>query len=240
MELERFTHVANFTGYMGIVSEVVLEGADRQRILDVPAGSGRLADALEAHGHEVVRGDINDERPEFVRTDMEKPLPFDDAGFDTVICLEGIEHVLDPTALVGELCRVCRPGGRIVLSLPNVQNLYSRLCFLFSGHFYQFAPRKTRHRAEGELVDRGHISPLSYFQLRYLFGSFGARVRQVRGDRYKRKILFPLYLPIVALGRLGAALRAPRSEEERDVRRDMFSAPALFSRSLILVFEKEA
>jgi hypothetical protein len=47
--LERdFTHVANFTGYMGIVFELVQSVNQPQRILDVPAGNGVTADTLGA------------------------------------------------------------------------------------------------------------------------------------------------------------------------------------------------
>jgi ubiquinone/menaquinone biosynthesis C-methylase UbiE len=45
-----------------------------------------------------------------VFADLNERLPFEDATFDTVICLEGIEHVLDPQALIGELVRLLRPG----------------------------------------------------------------------------------------------------------------------------------
>jgi len=45
--------------------------------------------------------------------------PFADGAFDLVLCLETLEHVLDPTAALGELRRLCAPGGRVVLTVPN-------------------------------------------------------------------------------------------------------------------------
>lgn len=45
-------------------------------------------------------------------------LPFDGASFDTVICLEVLEYVLDPSRAVAEMARVLKPGGALILSTP--------------------------------------------------------------------------------------------------------------------------
>ena len=240
----KFTHVRNFTGYMEIV---VRHFAGRQgalRVLDLPAGSGKLAAALRAQGHTVVCADINRERPDYVYADMSAPLPFGDGEFDAVICLEGIEHLLDPSQLIAELVRVTRPGGEIAISTPNVLNWYSRLQFLFTGTFYQFAPGDMPPVAAGDPRDRGHISPLSYFQLRYLFEWAGARVKLLKGDRWKRKALLPLYgllLPFAWLWSRALFLRNAEvavAGRNRELLVHAFSSALLFSRSLIVVFER--
>lgn len=40
-------------------------------------------------------------------------------AYDLVLCIETLEHVLDPRAALCELLRVCRTGGRLVLTVPN-------------------------------------------------------------------------------------------------------------------------
>jgi len=139
---------------------------------------------------------------------------------------------------------VRRPGGHLVLSALNVMNFYSRLHFLLTGAYYQFNPAAVPELKPGEAADRGHIFPLSYFQLRYLFGQHGMRVKQVLGDKYKRKLLFPMYiflLPLVWVATRLVLLRQGDRREDarnREMLTDALSAPLLFSRSLVLVLEK--
>jgi methionine biosynthesis protein MetW len=47
-------------------------------------------------------------------------LPFEDDSFDLAVCIEVLEHLFDPRAAVEEIARVVRPGGRVVVSVPNV------------------------------------------------------------------------------------------------------------------------
>ena len=102
----------------------------------------------------------------------------------------------------------------------------------------------SRHLRPGEIIDRGHISPLSYLQLRYFFRHHGARLVSLSGDRWKKKWIIPFALPFLAIGRLWAARNAA-SETKVDrqdctqILKDLFSPPLLFSRSLVLTFERE-
>ncbi len=46
-------------------------------------------------------------------------LPFGDASFDKVFCLDTLEHVQDESQTLSEIYRVLKPGGALVLSVPH-------------------------------------------------------------------------------------------------------------------------
>lgn len=51
-------------------------------------------------------------------------LPFRSGSFDLVISSEVIEHVLEPSKMMGEVARVLVPGGHLLITTPNWQSLF--------------------------------------------------------------------------------------------------------------------
>ncbi len=234
-----------YTGYMKKVTSSLQTMGPAQRILDIPAGYGQFADELRRLGHEVVLADVVKYRPEYVHANMNFPLPFPSDEFDVVTCLEGIEHVINPVSLLAELIRVTRPTGRVYLSTPNIMNYYSRLQYLLTGTYYGFSPAEVPDpslpRSDGNVW---HISPISYTQIRYFANYFGADVHDLLGDRYKRKILFPIYAALYLLGRpwswllFNTTMAKKLRRRNREIYRHINSAPLLLSRSTIIVLKK--
>lgn len=56
-----------------------------------------------------------------IKGSVDEPLPFPDASFDGVVAKDLLEHVADPGAVVREIRRVLRPGGRVFASSPDAQ-----------------------------------------------------------------------------------------------------------------------
>jgi SAM-dependent methyltransferase len=65
------------------------------------------------------------------RASVESPgLPLPPASVDVVIMSELIEHVVDTDALLEEARRVLVPGGRLVLSTPNLAAWFNRVLLM--------------------------------------------------------------------------------------------------------------
>src|SRR3954469_16365023 len=95
-----------------------------EHVLDIAAGTGTSSEPFRAAGAHVVACDFSlgmltvgrQRRPDlpFVAGDA-LALPFADASFDAVTISFGLRNVADPAAALGELRRVTRPGGRLVI-----------------------------------------------------------------------------------------------------------------------------
>ncbi len=46
--------------------------------------------------------------------------PFEDAAFDSVLCNQVLEHVFEPDRFLGEIRRILKPGGKLLLTVPFV------------------------------------------------------------------------------------------------------------------------
>jgi len=116
-----------------------LEG---KRILDTPGGGGGFAAKLSEMGAYAVSGDIvpGDEHEVSLRLDLNNYLPLQSESFDMITCIEGIEHVHNGFQLISEFGRLVRPGGTLIVTTPNMQNLRSRIKFLLKGTFSGLTP----------------------------------------------------------------------------------------------------
>lgn len=103
------------------------------RILDAGCGSGRTLQELAPFG-EVAGIELSPEaavlarsRGSFdVRIGRLEELPWDNATFDLITCLDVIEHTPDDKLTLSELRRVCTPGGRLLVTVPAYQALWSQ------------------------------------------------------------------------------------------------------------------
>jgi SAM-dependent methyltransferase len=99
-----------------------------QRVLDVACGSGFGLQMLAAVGawplgvdYDVdALGEIHTRQPfaRLLHADAMR-LPLRTASIDEIVSFETLEHVPSAAAMLDELRRVLRPGGRLVLSTPN-------------------------------------------------------------------------------------------------------------------------
>ncbi len=100
------------------------------RALDFGCGAGGLTYRIAEHCREVVGIDIEQYKLDFTAAQGERlnvsnarfvcsaseTLPFADASFDCIFCIDVIEHLSTPERFVAEFLRVLRPGGQLLLS----------------------------------------------------------------------------------------------------------------------------
>jgi SAM-dependent methyltransferase len=61
-----------------------------------------------------------------VYADLGQPLPLDSEGYDTIIATDVLEHLPYPDLLWAEMCRLLRPGGKILVGVPFMYWLHER------------------------------------------------------------------------------------------------------------------
>jgi SAM-dependent methyltransferase len=109
------------------------------RVLDAGCGEGVIveeyADRLAITGVDANYASAR------VRHGSVTALPFDEGTFDRALCLDVLEHLQyeeQPLAFA-ELLRVLRPGGELLVSVPNLAHLQSRIHFLLRGRLIRTA-----------------------------------------------------------------------------------------------------
>ena len=111
-------------------------------ILDVGCGRGVLAEEFVRRGNRVVgvdalpAGQVSTTLSRYIQTDFRvtglaalKEAP-GAAKFDKILLLDVIEHVLDSAGMVRDCLSLLRPGGQIIVSVPNVANISVRMMLL--------------------------------------------------------------------------------------------------------------
>lgn len=104
---------------------ILRETASAHRLLDVGCGEGYILSKVrspEAVGLDIsktaIRRAIQTTKATLVLGDAES-MPFTDSYFDAAVCSETLEHTIQPRKVLEEICRVVRPGGTIILTVPN-------------------------------------------------------------------------------------------------------------------------
>jgi SAM-dependent methyltransferase len=109
------------------------------RVLDAGCGEGVLVD--EYAGRLDIRGVDANYTSARVSNGSITALPFDALTFDRVLCLDVLEHLAyeDQPRALAELHRVLRGGGELLVSVPNLAHLQSRVQFLVRGRLIRTA-----------------------------------------------------------------------------------------------------
>jgi len=202
------------------------------RVLDVGCAGGYLATALLERGHvvlgiepdaaaaaaardrgvEVVEGGFDDPR---VRADL------DAASFDAVLLADVLEHLADPWEALAHTRTLLAPGGRAIVSVPNIANWTARRD-VARGRF-DYAPHG--------IFDRTHLRFFTRATARELAARAGF---SVVAERFATG---PLPLERFARARLGGTEQQPAPAVARLREALTRRAPELFALQFVLVLK---
>jgi 2-polyprenyl-3-methyl-5-hydroxy-6-metoxy-1,4-benzoquinol methylase len=234
--------------YASVVDRVQSLGLERSaKILDAPCGDGEVSIKLAKLGFEASAVDMVDELlpdaraalgSRFRVADLTHQLPWPDASFDLILCVEGIEHVEDAFALLREMHRLLKPGGILIVTTPNIISLRSRMRFFGSG-FYNCDPRPLDESARHPMH---HIGLRTFPELRYFLQTSGFQLTAVAATHTKPiSYVYSIFVPWMWLYTL-IAFRKEKSAAQRsrnkEIRRALLSSAILYGENLMLVSRK--
>jgi SAM-dependent methyltransferase len=120
------------------------------RLLDLGCGVGHSWRELaprETVGVDIAPEALAGQDRETHVADMRR-LPFADGSFDSVMCSHAIEHVPDPGAVLAEVVRVLRPGGRAAFVTPNRLTFGRPDEIIDPYHYVEYDPLELRRLCE--------------------------------------------------------------------------------------------
>jgi ubiquinone/menaquinone biosynthesis C-methylase UbiE len=147
------------------------------RLLEVGCGRGHLLRRVQDQGIDAIGIDVNPEAAaaavtrnvlSMSATDLEFP----DGSFDQVYSMHAIEHIPDAGAALGEMSRVVRPGGSVMLvypaepmrglyAVPSAVILYGNPFRAGEVHCHRFTPRRLARLAQNagltEVISEFHL-----------------------------------------------------------------------------------
>ncbi|MBI2276591.1 MAG: class I SAM-dependent methyltransferase [Dechloromonas sp.] len=137
----------------GIVARLIRPGS---RVLDVGCGMGGTLKSLrDTRQCEVVGLEPNHSRAAaveeagvtIIQTTLDQADPATLGMFDYVMFLDVLEHMANPHEVLVDAGRLLKPGGVVIVSVPNVAHWSVRLNLLFGNFDY----------AEAEIMDATHL-----------------------------------------------------------------------------------
>lgn len=121
-------------------------GGRHERVLEVGCGGGANAAWLREHGARRIVG-VEPDQPSALQAGsvfdrvydrpIEVALDDVDEQFDLILCLDVLEHLVDPWTVAARLRSVCSSRGLLAVSIPNIRHFLS-LCRIAFGAGFRY------------------------------------------------------------------------------------------------------
>lgn len=148
---------------------------ENEKMLDIGCGGGTLLDksskkaglnfsaGIDASFGAIKYADIYHKGPRFLCADFYE-LPFRDSSFGYVTAIEVLEHLEDPQNALLELGRCLKDGGKLLILVPNENNILFRIIWYFWT------------KGKGRIWKEAHVQQFTEKSLETLLGSTGFKV----------------------------------------------------------------
>lgn len=169
---QRFWHTRRISVMSGL-----LKG--EENLLDIGCGGGTLLDkikeragirkavGIDASFGAIKYADTAHKGPDFLCADFYE-LPFKDSTFGVISAIEVLEHLHNPDVALKELNRCLKKGGKILILVPNENNLLFRVIWYFWT------------MGKGKIWKEAHVQQFTRKSLKDLLQSTGFRVVETR------------------------------------------------------------
>lgn len=108
-------------------------------------------------------------------------LPIDSESFDYVLCTEVLEHVYNPIEAIKELSRICKKGGKLIITTPFTSGIHQEPYHFYSGfspYFYHHVAKENNLEIE-ELKSQG-----DFFKLMSWFTNLAMQFKLPESDNF--------------------------------------------------------
>jgi len=143
-----------FTAYIETVLDWFREGRARKvnryvkppaKVLDIGCGNGKFLGNLIKRGFEGYGIELSGRAAERAKLIPElnltigqlRPDTFEENFFDVITMWHVFEHMEEPRNTLDIICKILKPGGYLMMSLPNIDSLQSRI---FGGNWLHLDP----------------------------------------------------------------------------------------------------
>jgi SAM-dependent methyltransferase len=168
------------------------------RVLDAGCGEGILVE--EYAGTLAIEGIDANYASAHVRQASLTALPYQDGTFERALCLDVLEHLPmeEQSKALAELFRVLRPGGELLVSVPNLAHLQSRIQFALRGRLVRTAS-EVKHPGDRPAYEYIVMGQRAGFTLRARRGIFPTIPVLTRLIRQNPRALHPLHRMLTRL-----------------------------------------
>jgi SAM-dependent methyltransferase len=178
----------------GVLREFRRLGTAPGRVLDVGCGRGALGQAIQDLGWEVWGIEHSAEVCKTARQRLDRLIEADLLDveeirpglgaqlFDAIVFSDVLEHLIDPLAVVESYAGFLKPGGKMIVSVPNAVVWTNRLAFLCGWVEY----------TDSGVMDRTHLRFFTFRSAKRLIRQSGLRLDRVSSTPHLVRALLPM------------------------------------------------